>query len=218
LSVLTDEKKEIYRELWNDLEVLKTANTEIRNIIFQKSVLSNLYHLFKVLLELDPAASWDERIDKYIAALNVLYQKKIFDRNGNLLDFSLEEFLSSVSQGKYGLKNIKLWDGVLNDSSGGILYKDSDAPKIGHLIIILACSVYEKNLSFEDMNKNALSKSVLKVRDSLRTFYLNKIKLEKSFNTQMEVWNNIFTHSDNKEELNSECIRAIKKMFDFVRS
>lgn len=218
LRTLTDETKDLYRELWDNLEVLREGNTEIRNIIFQKSVLSNLYHLFKVLLELDPLASWDERIDKYIAALNCLYEKKIFDRNGNLLDFNSEEFLSSVSQGKYGLKNIKLWDGVLNDSSGGILYKDSDAPKIGHLIIILACSVYEKNLTFEDLNKNALSKSVVKVRDSLRTFYLNKIKLEKSFSTQMEVWNNIFTHSNNKEELNSECIRAIKKMIEFVRS
>ncbi len=217
LNSLPDEKKDLYRELWSNLEALREGNKDIRNIIFQKSVLSNLSHLFKVLMELDPSATWDERIDKYIAALNSLYEKKIFDRNGNLLDFASAEFLSSVSQGKYGLKNIKLWDGVLNDSSGGILYKDSDAPKIGHLIIILACSIYEKGLMFEDLNKNSLSKSVVKVRDSLRTFYLNKIKLEKSFSTQLEVWNSIFTHSNNKEELNSECIKAIAKMVELVR-
>jgi hypothetical protein len=217
LNSLPDENKDIYRELWNNLENLKNENSEIRNIIFQKSVLSNLSHLFKVLLELDPSATWDERIDKYIASLNILYDKSIFNRNENLLDFTSIEFLSTVSEGKYGLKNIRLWDGVLNDSSGGILYKDSDAPKIGHLIIILACSIYKPNMSFEDLNKDSLSKSTIKVRDCLRTFYLNKVKIEKSFSTQQEVWNSLFTHSNNKEELNSECVRAIKKMVELAR-
>jgi hypothetical protein len=217
LNSLPDEKKEMYRELWEGLELLRAGNVDIRNIIFQKSVLSNLSHLFKILLDLDPVANWDERIDKYIASLNVLYNKSVFERNGNHLDYSSVEFLTSVSQGNYGLKSIKLWDGILNDSSGGILYKDSDAPKIGHLIIILACSVYRTDLSFDDLNKNLFSKSVLKVRDSLRTFYLNKVKLDKSLSSQLEVWNNVFTHTNNKEVLNSECVFAIRKMIDLVR-
>jgi hypothetical protein len=218
LNSLPDENKQMYRELWGQLESLKSTNTEIRNIIFQKSVLSNLFHLFEVLQEIAPQASWDERIDKYISSLNILYQKNIFERNSISINYTASEFLGTVSEGKYGLKTIKIWDGIMNDVNSGILYKDSDAPKIGHLIIIMTCSIYNPALTFDELTKGALSKSVLKVRDSLRTFYLNKVKLDKSYNTQQDVWNSIFTHSKNKEILNEECVGVIKKIVELARS
>ena len=219
LNSLPDENKEMYKDLWGKLELMKEHNIEIRNIIFQKSVLSNLFHLFKVLIELDPQASWDERIDKYICCLNQLYDKSLFERTKVTIDFSQKLFLREVSEGKYdGLSTIKLWDGILNDASGAILYKDSDAPKIGHLIIIMACSLYKRDKPFVDLNTGALNKSIMKVRDSLRTFYLNKVKLDKGLNSQQEVWNNVFTHSNNKEMMNVECISVIKKITELVRS
>jgi hypothetical protein len=58
----------------------------------------------------------------------------------------------------------------------------------------------------------------MKVRDSLRTFYLNKVKLDKGLNSQQEVWNNVFTHPNNKEMMNTECISVIKKITELVRS
>lgn len=219
LNCITDENKPLFKEKWEILETFKNQNTEIRNIVFQKAILSNLSHLFKVLEELDPnAADWDERIDKYINALNILYENGVFKRKDVQIDCSQSRFLENVSMGNYALPSIRLWDGIWNDINGGILYKDSDAPKIGHYIILLACSIYDRDKSFIDLNKNNLSKSVIKVRDSLRTFYLNKVRIDREYSTQQDVWNKVFTHVDNKEELNRECINLISNSIDQIRS
>jgi hypothetical protein len=217
INNISDDNKAEFKQIWQTLEEIKNENTDVRNIIFQKAVLSNLDHVFKVLEETDPTSTRDERIDKYINALNVLYKLNIFDRKENKIKFTEVKFLDFVSEGKYGLEEPKLWDGVWNDINGTIMYKDSDAPKIGHYILILAMSIY-LNKSFHDLNKDSLATSITKIRDCYRTFYLNKAKIDREFNNQQDVWNKLFTVNESKDELNKECYTLIENSILMLKS
>jgi hypothetical protein len=208
---ISDENKSQFKKIWEDLDEVKNENLDVRNIIFQKSIFSNLDHVFNVLKEIDPTANdWDERIDKYIHSLNILYKANIFNRKDYKIKFSNNKFLEKVSESKYAIDEPKLWDGVWNDINGSILYKDSDAPKIGHYILILVAIIYSGK-TLTEINNNSLTISITKVRDCYRTFYLNKAKNDREYSNQQDVWNKLFTASDSKNILNEECLILIEE-------
>jgi len=206
-----------FRNLWNDLEELKKRDADTRKIIFQKSILSDLDHLFKFLEEIDPSASFDRRINKYIKCLNDLYIQNVFHRRDLSIKYSNNLFLSKVSEQEYELSEVKIWDGVWNDVQGNIMYKDSDAPKIGHLILILATALYS-DLKFKDLKETQLIVSIEKVRDCYRTFYLNKAKLDKGYSNQNEVWKKLFKAKTAKQDLSTECEGIIEKIFNKIQA
>jgi len=213
---ISQDNKQYFKEITKNLEKIKNESADTRNLIFQKAVLSNLDHIFKVLSEIDPTSTWDARIDKFITSINKLYNSKTFDRKNLKVRFDSDCFLSDVSEGKFKIEEVKVWDGIWNDITGNILYKDSDAPKIGHYILILALGVYSTE-SFEILLQTSFKESVNKVRDCYRTFYLNKVKIDQGYNSQQEVWTNIFTSNNKREKLNVECINIIKKAFEMFR-
>lgn len=213
---IAEHNKVKFKTLWNELDQLRKNDSDIRKIIFQKSILSDLDHLFKFLEEIDPSATFEDRINKYLKCLNELYEEKVFNRRDLSIKYTSTPFLSKISEQEYELDEVKIWDGVWNDIQGNIMYKDTDAPKIGHLILILAAALYS-DLTFKKLKETRLRVSIEKVRDCYRTFYLNKAKYDNNLNSQNEVWKKLFQGKSAKQELSIECEGIIEKVFNKMR-
>jgi hypothetical protein len=116
---------------------------------------------------------------------------------------------------------MKPWDGIWNNVMGEILYRDSDALKIGHLLNILICALYKPDMSISDLKNNTFFlESMKKITDSYFSFYLNKIKNHHDYSTQAEVFDNIFIETSGvtkRESLRNECSRLVESTIEIIR-
>ncbi len=224
----SDEVRDEFKSLLENLGQIRAENEDvIKNIVFQKAVLSNIPHYINTIKHLDGISTNDERISKFLIHLNELLELGVLNRKAFIVTFNESEinkdnFLHHCTQVSFsGYSSMKPWDGIWNNVMGEILYRDSDALKIGHLLNILICALYQPDMSISDLKNNTFFlESMKKVTDSYFSFYLNKIKNHYDYSTQTEVFDKIFIETSGitkRESLRNECSRLIESTIEIIR-